>query len=64
MVVTGGVVVCDGHMGKKSINPPGACMAPLVGVVMADNDGMVVVAVDNVGAVVVDDIDDNNPPVG
>ncbi len=58
-VVTGGVVVCDGHIGKKSINPPPGAFIPLVGVVMAANDGMVVVAdVDNV------DVDTNNPPVG
>ena len=45
MVVTGGVVVGDGHIGKKSINPTldEFIAAALVGVVMADNDGMVVV---------------------
>jgi hypothetical protein len=60
-VVTGGVDVCDDHMGKKSINPPDGALIPLVGVVMADSDGMVVVAeVDNV---VVIDADANNPPV-
>jgi hypothetical protein len=48
-------------MGKKSINPPDGALIPLVGVVMADSDGMVVVAeVDNV---VVIDADANNPPV-
>ena len=65
MVVTGGVVVGDGHIGKKSINPTldEFIAAALVGVVMADNDGMVVVAdVDNVDAV--DVVEDNNPPVG
>lgn len=58
-VVTGGVDVCDGHMGKKSINPSGGALIPLVGVVMADSDGMVA-EVDNV---VVIDADASNPPV-
>ena len=66
MVVTGGVVVWtpDGHIGKKSINPTlDEFIAALVGVVIADNDGIVVVAdVDNVDAV--DVVEDNNPPVG
>lgn len=52
-VETGGVVVCDGHIGKKSINP--VPLVALVGVVMGANDGMVVVAVvDSVAAAVVD----------
>jgi uncharacterized membrane protein len=53
------VTTCYGHIGKKSINPTlDEFIAALVGVAMADNDGMVIVAdVDNVNAVVVD----NNP---